>query len=285
MMTKARRDGSNLWYQVKGKGDHVITLIGGFALVDKQFEFCDQFLEPHHKLLHWHYRGVGKSDWSMTEPYSVEGWVDDLAAILDHAGIEKTSIWCTSTGTSIGVRFASKYPERMKALVAYPWIRSDQTWKDIFRASYEVATVFGVEQMSRMYAGVVLPPRLLYSTDGIEYERWAKKRYVENVNMTTLKSVLDAYANLDLTSDIKNIKCPTMLLMGNDSALNNDDKLESASYDGLIRGFLALKKDVDIKTIKGAGSTYCMITKPKACSLAVVDYLKKFDKQLLSRSK
>ena len=86
-----------------------------------------------------------------------------------------------------------------------------------------------------MYAGVVLPPRLLYSTDGIEYERWIKKRYVENVNMTTLKSVLDAYANLDLTSDIKNIKCPTMLLMGNDSALNNDDKLESASYDGLIR--------------------------------------------------
>ena len=68
--------------------------------------------------------------------------------------------------------------------------------------------------------------------------------------MTTLKSVLDAYANLDLTSDIKNIKCPTMLLMGNDSALNNDDKLESASYDGLIRDFLALK-DVDIKTIKG----------------------------------
>ena len=89
MMAKARRDGSNLWYQVKGKGDHVITLIGGFALVDKQFEFCDQFLEPHHKLLHWHYRGVGKSDWSMTEPYSVEGWVDDLAAILDHAGIKK----------------------------------------------------------------------------------------------------------------------------------------------------------------------------------------------------
>jgi hypothetical protein len=73
--------------------------------------------------------------------------------------------------------------------------------------------------------------------------------------------------------------------MGNDSALNNDEKLESASYDGLIRDFLALKKDVDIKTIKGAGSTYCMITKPKACSLAVVDYLKKFDKQLLSRSK
>ena len=34
-MAKARRDGSNLWYQVKGKGDHVITLIGGFALVDK----------------------------------------------------------------------------------------------------------------------------------------------------------------------------------------------------------------------------------------------------------
>ena len=101
-MATVRRNGSNLWYEIVGEKGAPITLIGGFALVDDQFEFCNQYLLPHHRLVHWHYRGVGKSDWSMTEPYSVESWVDDLAAVLDHAGIEKTSIWCTSTGTSIG---------------------------------------------------------------------------------------------------------------------------------------------------------------------------------------
>ena len=134
-MSNTRRNGSNLWYEVSGDKGSAITMIGGFALVDDQFEFCNQYLLPHHKLLHRHYRGVGKSDWSMTEPYSVEGWVDDLAAILDDAGIDKTSIWCTSTGTSIGVRFASKYPERVNALITYPWIRADQTWKNIFTAA------------------------------------------------------------------------------------------------------------------------------------------------------
>ena len=278
-MATVERNGANLWYQVLGQKGSPLTLIGGFALVDDQFEFCNKYLLPHHRLVHWHYRGVGKSDWSMTEPYSVESWVDDLAAVLDDAGVEKTSIWCTSTGTSIGVRFASKYPYRMNALVMYPWIRSDQTWKDIFTASYWVASVFGVDQLSRMYAGVVLPPDLLYSAEGVEYEQWAKKKYIENVNPTTIKNVLDAYANLDLTSDIRGLQCPTMLLMGNDSALNADSNLTSASYEGLLSDFLALKDDVKIATIEGAGSTYCMITRPDDCCTAVVDYLAELEQR------
>jgi pimeloyl-ACP methyl ester carboxylesterase len=276
-MSKARRNGSNLWYQVHGDTGSFLTLIGGFALVDDQFEFCNQYLMPHHRLLHWHYRGVGKSDWSLSEPYSVEGWVDDLVCILDHAGIEKTSIWCTSTGTSIGVRFASKYPERVDALITYPWIRSDRTWKDIFLASYHVGSVFGVDQLSRMYAGVVLPTDLLYSPEGIEYEKWAKEKYIQNINPTTLENVLNAYSNLDLSSDIQNLDCPTMLLMGNDSALNSDSNLTSASYEGLLSDFMELKDDLDVVTIEDAGSTYCMITKPEECSMAVVNYLKKQD--------
>lgn len=277
-MAKVWRDGAHLWYQLKGRGDPVLTLIGGFALVDRQFEFCDPHLVGHHRILHWHYRGVGKSDWTMTEPCTVERWVDDLAAILDHAGIERTSVWCTSTGSSIGVRFAAKYPERTHSLIAYPWIRGDQTWRDIFQASYEVGRVFGIEQLSRLYAGVVLPPKLLYSKEGIEYEQWAKKRYAENVNMTTLREVLNAYANLDLSADIRNLRCPTLLLMGNDSALNRNQRMDSASYESLMREFRALKPDVEVATIRGAGSTYCMITKPKACCDQVIRFLKRLDR-------
>jgi hypothetical protein len=40
-----------------------------------------------------------------------------------------------------------------------------------------------------------------------------------------------------------------------------------------MREFRALKDDVEVTTIRGAGSTYCMITKPRECSEAVIDYL------------
>lgn len=277
-MAYTRSEGARLWFDVTGQGSPLV-LIGGFALVDRQFEFCDSYLRRHHKLIHWHYRGVGKSDWTMTAPYTLERWVDDLRAVLDAAGIEKTAIWCTSTGASIGTRFASKYPERTSALITYPWVRSDAGWRDIFKASYEVARVFGIKQLSRLYAGVVLPPSLLYSPAGIEYEQWAKLRYEENVNITTIKEVLDAYSAVDLTSDVRNLKCPTMLLMGNESALNDKrDRLESAAYDTLMREFRTLKPKVDVATIRGAGSTYCMITKPKECSNAVIRYLAKIER-------
>lgn len=166
-MPKVRVDGANLWYELRGEGEPPLTLIGGFALVDKQFEFCEPYLTPHHRILQWHYRGVGKSDWTQSQPYSVERWVDDLAAILDHAGIEKTALWCTSTGSSIGLRFASRCTERM----------------------------------------------------------------------------------------------------------------DSASHDTLMREFLAIKSDVDTAEISGAGSTYCMITKPRECCEAVVAWLAGLDHQ------
>ncbi len=74
-MPYARSDKAKLWYEVSGEGPPLV-LIGGFALVDSQFEFCDPYLRKHHTIIHWHYQGVGKSDWSMTAPYTLEGWVD-----------------------------------------------------------------------------------------------------------------------------------------------------------------------------------------------------------------
>jgi hypothetical protein len=167
----------------------------------------------------------------------------------------------------------------MRALITYPWVKADAGWRDIFQASYEVGRVFGIRQLSRLYAGVVLTPKTLYSKQGIAYELWAKERYAENVNMTTLKAVLDAYSNVDLTADVRNLQCPTLLLLGNESILNTKrDRLEAPAYDTLVRAFTSLKRNVQITTIRGAGSSYCMITNPKQCSDAVTRYLRRVSK-------
>jgi 3-oxoadipate enol-lactonase len=269
---KVLLDGVNLWYEIQGKGDP-ITLIGGYGLVHNQWDFVNDYLVKHHQIVHWNYRGVGNSDWTMTEPYTVEQWVDDMKAILDDAGIEKTNIWATSTGSVIGIRFASKYPERTKALITYPWFRTDDTWKDIFRISYEVARTFGVFTLARVYGGVVLPPDVLYTKTGVDFELFEAKHFKKNVNMRTLKALLEAYANVDLTGDVPRLKCPTLLLMGNDSRLNQEESLSSASFTTLVKAFKELKPDAEVAAVEGAGSTYCMVTKPKETAQIVLDFL------------
>ena len=274
-MSETYRNGAKLWYEVQGDGVP-LTLIGGFALLHDQFEFCNPILhDAGIQTVHWNYRGSGQSDWSLTSPLTLEGWVEDLKAVLDAAGIEKTNIWCTSTSTPIGIRFASKYPERMKTLITYPFYKVDDYWRNVFHAAYWVAHVFGITQLSRVFAGVVLSPKTLYSEDHFRYEKWASAKYETNVNMTTMKELMATLSSIDLTSDVPRIRCPTLLLMGNDSALNDDESMGSAHFDKLIQDFLVLKPEAEIQAVKEAGSTYCMITNPEETSALVIDYLKK----------
>lgn len=271
-MTSLYKDGVGLWYDVSGSGPPLV-LIGGFALQDKQWDFCVDALRERHTVINWCHRGAGHSDWTLVERPSLEHYVEDLRAILDHAGVAETAIWGTSTGAPISIRFAAKYPQRTSALITYPWIRSDASWRGILDAAYLTAIYFGVPAMSRLFAGAVIPEDILYEKEGTDYERWAKQVYADYVNPETLRLMLDAYSEIDLTGDVKRLTCPTMLLMGNDSAQNKKVEMESVGYDHLMSTFLALKEDVEIGAIDHAGSTYCMITRPGECAQVVTDFL------------
>ena len=234
------------------------------ALLHNQFDLCLPHLHEHgYSVLNWNYRGSGKSDWTLVTPYSIEDWVDDLKSILDEIGVSKTNIWATSTSSVVGIRFAAKYPDRVKKLVTYPWFKADRYWKDLFNSVEGICRMFGPKALSRIFAGSVMPQSLQYTPEQIEYEKWSGEKYEENLNLTTLRSTLDALSNVDLTGDVINLDVPTFLLLGNDSALNDMPTKKAASFDQLTSEFIALKKNAVIKVIEGAGSTYCMITKPK----------------------
>jgi pimeloyl-ACP methyl ester carboxylesterase len=268
----ASENGVHLWYDVKGSGP-AVSLIGGFALIDNQWDYVVDDLAERHTVVNWCFRGSGKSDWTMPSQPSIDQFAEDLRIVLDAAGIEKTAVWATSTGAPVGLHFAAKYPERTTALITYPWYKTDDTWRGIMDAAYYVGKYFGVDQMSRMFAGSVFPADLLYAKEGLDYERWAKKVYLQNLNPETLRQVIDVYKEVDLTGDVTRLQCPTLLLMGNDSIQNDRDFMKEVSFDYLTQAFMKLKPDAELATIPDAGSTYCMITSPKKCSDAALEFL------------
>lgn len=270
-MATASENGIHLWYETKGSGAPVM-LVGGFALIDNQWDYVVDPLSEKHTVINWAFRGSGKSDWTMAMPPTVDQYAEDMRIVLDAAGIEKTAIWATSTGAPVALRFAAKYPERVTALCTYPWFKTDDTWRGIMDAAYYVGKYFGVDHMSRLFAGSVFPSELLYAPEGVEYEVWAKKVYLANVNPNTLKWVIEAYKEVDLTGDVGRIECPVMLLMGNDSEQNDRDSMKEVSFDYLVNSFLALKPDAEVATIENAGSTYCMITSADKCADAALDF-------------
>ena len=77
-------------------------------------------LAPHFLVIAPDTPGFGLSD--PIEPPdhepTIDAFVDALAAFLDAIGLERPALYGTHTGAIIAVRFASRYPDRVAALVA-----------------------------------------------------------------------------------------------------------------------------------------------------------------------
>ncbi len=272
-MPQADVDDHSIWYEVTGAGEP-IALVGGFALQHDQFEFCtDALAACGYQVVNWDHRGAGRSQRVLTRAPALDDWVEDLHGVLDHAQIPRSHIWATSTGSAIGLRFAAKYPGRTRSLITYPWFKASQYWRDLFEVVEGVCRMFGPKALARLFAGSVLPPSLQYTDEQIAYEKWSGVKYEQNLDMTTLQGLLATLSNFDLTEDVLSLKCPVLLLLGDDSALNQMESKQPASYDSLVREFLALKPDAQLGTVVGAGSTYCMLTKPEETVAILHGYL------------
>jgi 3-oxoadipate enol-lactonase len=112
-------DGIRLFYELTGpeEGPVVLQFGGGlfgrhnFGLVN------DGFREAGYRLLSFDARGYGASD-HPREQYTIEGWADDGAKLLDSVGIEQSFVHGTSMGGMIAIAFTAKYPERCAAACA-----------------------------------------------------------------------------------------------------------------------------------------------------------------------
>jgi pimeloyl-ACP methyl ester carboxylesterase/DNA-binding winged helix-turn-helix (wHTH) protein len=122
--------GASIAYQTFGDGPDLV-LVAGFATnVDAQWEhpvIADQLtrLGRFARVTVLDKRGVGLSDRLPHDSVPpLETRADDLAAVLDAAGIERATLLGSSEGGSLSAVFAATHPERVERLVLH------NTWVD-----------------------------------------------------------------------------------------------------------------------------------------------------------
>ena len=104
--------GGRLWYEAAADGAPLLLLHAG--LVDSRMWGTHVApLSERYRVVRYDLRGFGRSD-RPTEPFS---HVDDLAALLDAAGVERAALVGLSLGGRICIDFALVHPERVRALV------------------------------------------------------------------------------------------------------------------------------------------------------------------------
>lgn len=118
-MPYIEREGVQIHYEAAGSGPPVL-ITHGFGSSTKAWEGQAETLSDAYRIITWDMRGHAGTD-SPVDPaqYSEAATVDDMAAILDHLGIEKAVIGGLSLGGYMSLAFNLKYSERVRALMLF----------------------------------------------------------------------------------------------------------------------------------------------------------------------
>jgi pimeloyl-ACP methyl ester carboxylesterase len=170
-------------------------------------------------------RGTGKSD-KPTESYSMEKYTDDILAILDNEGVEKTHLLGHSYGSVVVQEFYNQYPERVKSLILVSAVWSflhtrfpqTETFQKYLRLLRGEASA---QELSRA-AEITL--EVLFSASFLEKHRDKALAYLNNVRGLTSPEVRDTlifrrkalreYTNFHL----QDIKVPVLIVHGEKDA-------------------------------------------------------------------
>jgi pimeloyl-ACP methyl ester carboxylesterase len=107
-----------IYYELTGPEDAPLILQFGGSLFGRQnFALVNDGFRERFRLLSYDASGYGRSDCPI-ESYTVDGWADEGAGLLDALGIEQVLAHGTSMGGMVAVAFTAKYPERTIAACA-----------------------------------------------------------------------------------------------------------------------------------------------------------------------
>ena len=161
-------------------------------------------------------RGTGLSD-RVREVQSIETTMDDIRAVMDHAGSERAVLWTGLHSTGIGLLFAATYPDRCAGLMLfdpqvrgtrsddYPWAPTAEEWRDRLRA---VREGWGDRRYLESVAREWAPDK---ADDGpfLDWLVWHMRRSLSpGAALTAYRTAME----VDVTDVLAAVRVPTLIL-------------------------------------------------------------------------
>jgi pimeloyl-ACP methyl ester carboxylesterase len=109
-------NGINLYYETYGTGRPLVLLHGGL-MSGEMFEPILPALTERHQVITVDLQGHGRTA-DIERPIDVRLMADDIAALIDHLGLEKPDVVGYSLGGGVAFFTAVKYPDKVGKLVS-----------------------------------------------------------------------------------------------------------------------------------------------------------------------
>jgi 3-oxoadipate enol-lactonase len=242
-MPVAEVNGVALFYELAGEGEPLV-LLNGIMMTTQSWVLQKRALIDRFQLVLHDFRGQMRSA-KPEEPFDLQAHVDDLAALLDHLGIDAAHIVGTSYGGEVGMMFSAQHPHRVRSLAVIACVSeigpelasSIGQWAEAARGTsaenfydttvpYNFSPAFVAEHPEIIEQG-----RGRIGAQPPEFFR-------------AFSQLIEAFRGLDVTEELHKIDAPTLVIAA------GNDRLKPLPYSRLIAERIPHAKLV---VIEGAG--------------------------------
>jgi pimeloyl-ACP methyl ester carboxylesterase len=252
----------NIAYQVVGEGPFDLIYVPGWiSNVELMWE------EPAHahvlerllrfsRLILFDKRGTGLSDpVSLDRLPTLEERMDDVRAVLDAVGSQRTAVFGFSEGGLMSVLFAATYPERVTALVLYG-IFAKRIWSEDYPwAPTPEARRREIDALERNWAETMDLDQLAPS-ESEAFKRRLATYFRRSASPGAAVALMRMNTELDVRNVLPSIQVPTLVLHRRDDC---DAKVEEGRWiAGRIPGAKYVELAGDAHTL-WAGDTDALV--------------------------
>ncbi len=190
-------NGLRLYYETHGQGRPMILLHGGLGS-GEMFAPVLPTLAAGHQVILPDLQGHGRTA-DVDRPLTLRLMADDIAALIDHLGLEKPDLVGYSLGGGVAIEVAARYPEKVGRLVsASAYIRDDAISPEIRAQQGQVSAA----------AAEFMKDTPMYEL----YQRVAPRP--EDFPRLLDKIGTMMAAEMDYTEEVRSLRVPTLVVAG-----------------------------------------------------------------------
>lgn len=212
-------DGTMIAYATSGDGPPLVKAANW--LTHLEFDWESPVWRPwlrelsrDHTLVRYDERGCGLSDREV-EDLSFDTWVEDLASVVDAAGLDRFPLFGMSQGGPVCIAYAARYPERVSRLVLYGTYAVGWKHRGMphLRRLEEAMIQLMADGWGRENPAFRQVFTSLFLPEGSEEQAaWFNDLQRESTSPHIAVRLEREFGDIDVRDDVPRVRCPALVL-------------------------------------------------------------------------
>lgn len=265
--------GANIFFTQEGSGDPLL-LIPGLGMDHSYYRLAVPLLAGRYAVHAVDPRGIGQSTKS-PPPYTIEGWADDFAQVIDRLGFGSIHVLGSSLGGAMALALAARHPQTVRSLVVVGGFSElDRATELNFRLRLRLVEKLGMSEEVADYMGLWTLTRKFINSDAGYAMMRANQANIRNNSAELYRSFVESLLlwgrcqpgqenESKFTELLGAIRAPTLVVT------SDNDHLIPAELSELIGSRI---KTATLAVLPGAGHIPFM-EQPKQASELVLEFL------------